>query len=82
MFYATRGTSLYVANLDGTGSTPLVTNETTVHSLAVDVSGGRVYWTDWLAQTVRSARLTDGGDVQTLSTGSARTLGLAVMPAP
>ena len=82
VYYSTRGNSLYAANLDGSSATPLVTNQTTVHGLAIDVTAGRVYWADWLGQAVRSAQLPDGGDIQTVNSGSARNLGLAWMPAP
>ncbi|WP_233278331.1 Ig-like domain-containing protein [Myxococcus stipitatus] len=82
LYFATRGSSLYVANLDGTDITPLVSNQSTVHGVAIDVAAGRVYWVDWLGEAVRSARLSDGGDIQTLKSGGGRNLGLALMPAP
>ncbi|SEL11644.1 DNA-binding beta-propeller fold protein YncE [Stigmatella aurantiaca] len=82
VYYSTRGNSLYVANLDGSNATPLVTNQTTVHGIAIDVTAGRLYWADWLAQAVRSANLADGSDSQNVNSGSSRNLGLAWMPAP
>ena len=81
VYYSTRGASLYVTNLDGASSTALVTNQSTVHGIAIDVTAGRVYWADWLGTAVRSASLADGGDIQTMNSGSARNLGLAWMPA-
>ncbi len=82
VYYSTRGNSIYVANLDGSGATSLVTNQNTVHGIAIDVSAGRLYWADWLGTAIRSANLSDGGDVQDVNSGSARNLGLAWMPAP
>ncbi|WP_375757318.1 hypothetical protein [Corallococcus exercitus] len=83
VYYSTRGSSLYAANLDGSNVTALVTNpQYTVHGIAIDVSAGRLYWADWLGTAVRSANLADGGDIQTVNSGSARNLGLAWMPAP
>ena len=40
VYYSTRGNSIYVANLDGSNATPLVTNQTTVHGIAIDVTAG------------------------------------------
>ncbi|QSQ19429.1 cadherin-like domain-containing protein [Pyxidicoccus parkwayensis] len=82
VYYSTRGNSIYVANLDGSNITPLVTNQTTVHGIAVDVTAGRLYWADWLGQAIRSSKLADGSDIQDVNSGSARNLGLAWMPAP
>ncbi|WP_225411905.1 Ig-like domain-containing protein [Stigmatella hybrida] len=82
VYYATRGNSLYVANLDGSNATPLVTNQNTVHGIAIDVTAGRLYWADWLGQALRSANLADGSDSQNVNSGSSRNLGLAWMPAP
>ncbi|RKH73399.1 Ig-like domain-containing protein [Corallococcus aberystwythensis] len=66
----------------GSGSTALVTNQSTVHGIAIDVAAGRLYWADWLGTALRSTNLADGGDIQTVNSGSARNLGLAWMPAP
>ncbi|SDF07358.1 Ig-like domain-containing protein [Myxococcus virescens] len=82
VYYSTRGNSIYVANLDGTDVTPLVTNQTTAHGIAIDVTAGRLYWADWLGGVIRSADLADGSDIQDLNSGSVRNLGLAWMPAP
>ncbi|MGE6757760.1 Ig-like domain-containing protein [Corallococcus interemptor] len=82
VYYSTRGNSLYVAGLDGSTPTALVRNQSTVHGIAIDAAAGRLYWADWLGTAVRSASLADGGDVQTVNSGSARNLGLAWMPAP
>lgn len=82
VYYSTRGNSIYVANLDGSGITTLVSNQNTVHGLAIDATAGRLYWADWLGTRIRSAALADGGDIQDLSSGGARNLGLAWMPAP
>ncbi|MCP3063693.1 Ig-like domain-containing protein [Myxococcus sp. K38C18041901] len=82
VYFSTRGPDISVANLDGSNVTPLVTNQTTVHGIAIDVTAGRLYWADWLATRLRSANLADGGDIQDVNAGSARNLGLAWMPAP
>ncbi|AKJ03911.1 uncharacterized protein DUF5050 [Archangium gephyra] len=82
VYYATRGNSIYVANLDGSNVTPLVINQTTVYGIAIDVTAGRLYWTDWLAGVLRSANLADGSDSQNVNSGSSRNFGLAWMPAP
>ncbi|MFY0578619.1 SMP-30/gluconolactonase/LRE family protein [Cystobacter fuscus] len=82
VYYSTRGNSIYVANLDGSNATTLVTNQTTVHGIAIDVTAGRLYWADWLAEVLRSANLADGSDIQDVSSGSGRNWGLAWMPAP
>lgn len=82
LYYSTRGNSIYVANLDGSNATPLVTNQTTVHEIAIDITAGRLYWVDWLAGVVRSANLADGSDIQDVSSSNGRSWGLAWMPAP
>ncbi|PTL75569.1 Ig-like domain-containing protein [Vitiosangium sp. GDMCC 1.1324] len=82
VYYSTRGNSIYVANLDGSNATTLVTGQTTVHGIAIDVTAGRLYWADWLAGMIRSANLADGSDIQDVSAGSGRNLALAWMPAP
>jgi hypothetical protein len=82
VYFSTRSNSLYAANLDGSNVTALVTNQTTVHGVAIDVLAGRLYWADWLGTAIRSAHLADGGDIQNVNSGSARNLGLTWMPAP
>ncbi|AKQ68286.1 NHL repeat containing protein [Myxococcus hansupus] len=82
LYYSTRGNSIYVGNLDGSNIIPLVSNQNTVHGIAIDVTAGRLYWADWLGTAVRSANLADGGDIQVVNAGSARNLGLTWMPAP
>ncbi|GEN13226.1 hypothetical protein SAMN05443572_11927 [Myxococcus fulvus] len=82
VYFATRGSSIYVANLDGSNVTALVANQSTVHGIDIDVTAGRLYWADWLGTRVRSANLADGGDIQDVNVGSARNLALAWMPAP
>lgn len=82
VYYSTRSDSLYVANLDGSNATTLVTNQSTVYGIAIDVTSGRLYWTDWLPGVLRSANLADGSDIQNVNSGSSRNLGLAWMPAP
>ncbi|WP_342373767.1 Ig-like domain-containing protein [Myxococcus stipitatus] len=82
LYFATRSDSIYVAHLDGSNVTPLVTKQTAVHGVAIDVAAGRLYWPDWLGEAVRSAQLSDGGDVRTLRSGGGRNMGLAWMPAP
>ena len=52
------------ANLDGTGVETLVSARGPT-SIALDVSGGKMYWTDYLARAIRRANL-DGTGVETL----------------
>ncbi|MCY1080691.1 Ig-like domain-containing protein [Archangium lansingense] len=82
VYYSTRGNSIYVTNLNGSNITTLVTNQNTVHGIAIDVTAGRLYWADWLGTVLRSANLADGSDIQDVNSGSSRNLGLAFMPAP
>ncbi|QSQ15694.1 Ig-like domain-containing protein [Myxococcus landrumensis] len=82
LYFTTRANSIYVANLDGSNVTTLVTNQTAVHGIAIDVAAGRLYWADWLGEAIRSARLADGGDIQTVKSGGGRYMGLDWMPAP
>jgi hypothetical protein len=53
-----------------------------VHGIAIDVTAGRLYWSDWLGQAIRSAKLADGSDSQDVNSGSNRNYSLAWMPAP
>ncbi|XXF80195.1 Ig-like domain-containing protein [Myxococcaceae bacterium GXIMD 01537] len=82
VYYATREKNIYVANLDGSNATTLVTNQTTVQGIAIDVTAGRLYWVDWLGGLVRSANLADGSDIQDVNSSSNRNMLLAWMPAP
>ncbi|SEU26601.1 Ig-like domain-containing protein [Stigmatella erecta] len=82
VYYATRSNSVYAVNLDGSNATTLVANQTSVYGVAIDVTAGRLYWTDWLGGVLRSAKLADGSDIQGVSAGSSRNYGLAWMPAP
>lgn len=82
LYFSTRGSSLYVARLDGSDVTELLTAQTSVHGLAIDPAGGRIYWADWLGQAIRRADLADGGNPTDVNSGLARNLGLAFMPAP
>jgi sugar lactone lactonase YvrE len=82
VYYSTRGNSIYVANLDGSNATTLVTNPTTVQGLAIDVTAGRLYWSAPSAGVLRSANLADGSDLQDVSSSSGNGWHLAIMPAP
>ncbi len=82
VYYSTRGNSIYSANLDGTNVTTLVTNQSSVQGIAIDVTAGRLYWSEPVAGAIRSANLADGSDIQDVSSSSGNGWGLAFMPAP
>ena len=81
VYCATRSNSIYVANLDGSNATTLVTNQTTVQGIAIDVTAGRLYWSAPRAEVLRSAKLADGSDIQDVSSSSGNGWSLAFMPA-
>ena len=49
--------------------------ESVVRSIALDVAGGKLYWTDWTTRKIRRANL-DGSGVEELL--SANSLGIAL----
>ncbi len=55
------------ANQDGTQVEIVVQNHDKPARIALDIIGGKVYWTDYVVDVVRRANL-DGSDVQTLFT--------------
>ena len=56
------------ADLNGANVEDLVTGLRLPAGIAVDVAAGKMYWTDWSANTIHYADL-DGSNVQTLVTG-------------
>jgi DNA-binding beta-propeller fold protein YncE len=81
VYYSTRGNSIYVTNLDGSNATTLVTNQTSVQGIAIDVTAGRLYWSAPSAGVLRSAKLADGSDIQDVSSSNGNGWHLAFMPA-
>ncbi|WP_375771230.1 Ig-like domain-containing protein [Archangium gephyra] len=82
VYYSTRSNSIYVANLDGSNTTTLVTDQLSVQGIAIDVTAGRLYWSAPRAGVLRSAKLADGSDIQDVSSSSGDGWSLAFMPAP
>ena len=57
------------ANLDGSNIEDLVTGLGSPHEdLALDVAGGKIYWTDYSSGTIRRTNL-DGSNIEDLITG-------------
>ena len=61
-----RTDTIYRSNLDGSNVEPLVTGEEYPRGIALDVSGGKIYWTGW---GVYRSNL-DGSNVEPLGTGT------------
>jgi len=55
------------SNLDGTNQTTLITGVGKPAAVALDAAGGKLYWTDYVTNTVRRANF-DGSGLQTLYT--------------
>lgn len=53
------------ANLDGTNVETVVTEADKPARIALDIGGGKIYWTDYVVDVVRRANL-DGSDVEDL----------------
>lgn len=59
---------IWRANLDGSGQESVVTSldsEFKPNKIALDIAGGKVYWTDYVVDIVRRSNL-DGSSIQTL----------------
>ena len=54
------------ANLDGSQVETLFTQNSM--GIALDLAGGKIYWSEWIADRIRRANL-DGSQVQTIVTG-------------
>lgn len=65
------------ANLDGTMVEQLYASGQLIRGVQVDLSGGKMYWTEENGDRIRSAN-TDGTDVQTLVSGASSAAGLAL----
>ena len=57
------------ANLDGSNIETIATIEGRLHSIALDVEGGKIYWADTDHYELRRANL-DGSNIETLTTGA------------
>ncbi len=64
------------ANLDGSGSQTLVSELDWPTGIALDLSGGKMYWVDQASGDIRSANV-DGSGSQTLVSGLENPWGIA-----
>jgi len=78
--YWTEDDTLHCSNLEGAAIQALFTRGVNLGGIAVDASGGRVYWIDSGGQTISSSRL-DGSDVKVLVSGLSAPVDLALDPA-
>ena len=65
------------ANLDGSNVEDLVTGLNQPNRIALDVTGGKMYWTNIGMRVIQRANL-DGSNVQTLVTGLTQPSGIAL----
>ena len=68
------------ANLDGSNVEDLITrglNLNVPNGIALDVAGGKMYWTDGVADKIRRANL-DGSNIEDLVTGLSVPIGIAL----
>ena len=73
-----RGTAkIQCANLDGSNIEDLVTGLGYPSDIALDVSAGKMYWTDKLRDKIQCANL-DGSNIEDLVTGLGYPLGIAL----
>lgn len=61
------GKAIYCSDLDGINKIPVVdTGSNNISGLAVDTVGDRLYWADYTANVIKSAKLSDGTDIRTV----------------
>jgi|CXWL01.1.fsa_nt_gi CSLREA domain-containing protein len=65
------------SDLDGSNVETLVGGLATPHDVAVDPSGGKVYWSERSAGLIRRANL-DGTDLETVASGLATPIGVSL----
>ena len=77
--YYTTNNKIQRANLDGSNIETLVTTGLRYpHGIALDVAGGKMYWTDFGTRSIQRANL-DGSNIETLvTTGLERPRGIAL----
>ena len=66
MYWGAGGATIMRANLDGTDPEDLITSEEAV-GITLDLTAGKIYWTDFLAEKIRRANL-DGTTVEDVLT--------------
>ncbi len=75
MYWTDWARGIQRSNLDGSGIEDLVTTGLVFpNGLALDVSGGKMYWTDWGAKKIQRSNL-DGSDVEDLVTSGLESPG-------
>ena len=67
--YITGGGVIEQANLDGSSPLVIVTGLDAVSGIGVDPEGGKIYWSDYVADKIQRANL-DGTNVQDLVTNN------------
>ena len=67
LYYTTRGDSIYVINVDGSNSSTLISGQIVVQGLDIDVENDKVYWSAPTAEKIRSANLSNGGNIEDVS---------------
>jgi len=82
LYYALRNNDIYVMNTDGTDPGVLLTGQTVVTGLALDVAGGKIYWVAAANGMIRRADLADGGNIEDVSSTNGNAWHMAFMPAP
>ncbi len=76
VYYSTRANDLFVAELDGSNPAVFLTGQTVVQGLTIDPEADRIYWAAPFASMIRSAALSDGGDVTDVTSCNGNCWGL------
>ncbi|MEM9488105.1 MAG: DUF4215 domain-containing protein [Myxococcota bacterium] len=81
LYYSTRSNDIFVANLDGSASSVLITGQTVVQGLALDVASGTLYWAAPFAGTIRRAAIAAPADIEDVAEAQGNGWDVAFMPA-
>jgi len=81
VYYSTRGNDIFVADLDGSNPSTLLTGQGAVQGLAIDTAEGLIYWAAPIGGAIRSANLADGSNIQDVTVSNGNGWGVAFMSA-
>jgi len=70
MYWPDNDTSIRSANLDGSGILSVLTGKPSPYGIALDVSGGKIYWTNQTGNPKIQRANMDGSSVETVLPGS------------
>ena len=64
LYYTIRSSVIYQSDIDGSNAIELISGQSAVQGMAIDIENNKIYWANAGTSNIRSANLNDGSNVQ------------------